>query len=73
MTDPTRAATVKKETALSEREADVFVLMWEDGYTEGDVARELDMAVGTVRSHKARIRNKIREATALLNYVEGDP
>jgi len=56
-------------TRLSPREAEAYVLLVFGELSEEETAEEMSIAVGTVKSMKGKIRDKIRVAreTAELN------
>lgn len=62
---------IERSTTLSLNQAKVFYLCDVLGRTESDVAAIIGVSVGTVRSHKGRVRSKIREARQLVDYADG--
>jgi DNA-directed RNA polymerase specialized sigma24 family protein len=65
-----RVDVIESNTTLSQRQAFVFVAMYEIGATETHVANALGVAVGTVRSHKGRVDDKIAEARTLVEAAD---
>lgn len=76
-------AKLLKNSTLSKRQFIVFVLLWQEPSEYGDgrhlgerrVAEKLDIAVGTVRSHHARAKDKIEKAeftAGLTEYAVAD-
>lgn len=63
-------AQIERRTALSENQAKVFFLADVLGRPESEVAALLGMTIGTVRSHKGRVRSKTRKARQLVEYVD---
>lgn len=61
-----RVDVIELNTHLSRRQAFVFVAMYEIGGTETQVANALDVAVGTVRSHKGRVEDNRRSVRRRL-------
>lgn len=64
-----RASGIEKVTALSDREAELYVLKELEGLTLAEAAEEMDIEENTARGKWGRIKEKIRkaEATARLS------
>jgi len=57
-----RIKQLEKETKLSEREAELYVLTEELGYTVQEAADEMDIKYGNASKKRSRIRDKIERA-----------
>jgi DNA-binding CsgD family transcriptional regulator len=71
-----RATELESRTTLSRRQAEVYALH-EQGATPSEMAAELDVSLGTVNSHRNRVREKYDQARNTVNelyrYCETTP
>jgi hypothetical protein len=56
------------QAGLSEQQARVQQFV-DAGYSDRDIAEWLGLSDGTVKSHRNRIRNKVKQANKLINLV----
>jgi len=56
---------LRQRAGLSPREAEVFALMMKEA-SEKEIAAELDVCQGTVKSFKSRLREKLRKAAGIV-------
>jgi hypothetical protein len=57
------------QAGLSEQQARVQQFV-DAGYSERDIAEWLGLSAGTIKSHRNRIRNKIKQANKLIELIE---
>lgn len=65
-----RVDALVDDTLLSEREAQVYVLKFEEGFGPGEVALRLDLANSTVSEYTRRLRTKRREAAETIELAQ---
>lgn len=63
-----RATELEAHTSLSRRQAEVYALH-EQGATPAEMAAELDVSLGTVNSHRNRVREKYDQARKTVNEL----
>lgn len=57
------------QAGLSEQQARVQQFV-DAGYAERDIAEWLELSEGTIKSHRNRVRNKIKQANKLIELVD---
>lgn len=65
-----RVHAVANNTALSSREAEVYVLREEEGFTHAEVAEELEISEGNARGKWGTIREKVSLAEEKIEIAK---